>query len=202
MKLQKKNLKRNNLDLLVLALGNPGIRYQGTRHNVGFRVADAVAAARSGRFRKPLFKSYAVCRIEDAGARLYLVKPLTFMNNSGKAAYQALRTYGVGIRKMLVVCDTLDLSPGTCRLKRDGGDAGHNGLKSIIGHTGTGGFLRLYVGVGHPGRQDAVVDWVLGEPDTPDDDLIHKAVLRGAAAVQDLLSHDVEQVMNELNRKL
>ena len=123
------------------------------------------------------------------------------MNNSGLAARQALRSYRFDVSKMLVVCDTLDLSPGACRLKRGGKNAGHNGLKSIIGSTGSGDFMRLYVGVGHPGNQAAVVDWVLGEPEENDAGKIDGAVSRAADAVLSLLTQEIEQVMNELNRK-
>jgi len=202
VKLPKNRLKkRNSLDLLVLALGNPGTRYHATRHNAGFQVADTIAGLRQKRFRKPLLKSYVACRIREAASELFLVKPLTYMNNSGLAARQVLRACRMDTKNMLVVCDNLDLSPGTCRLKRGGGDAGHNGLKSIIDHTGKNDFLRLYLGIGRPGRQNAVVDWVLGEPESADRELMQQAVRRAAEAVQSLLFQEIEQVMNELNRK-
>jgi len=187
--------------LLVLALGNPGIRYRNTRHNVGFRVVDRGAAETGARFSKPLLKAYQICRIQEGAARLHLVKPLTYVNNSGVAARQALKALHADTQRMLVVCDNLDIKPGTCRLKRGGRDAGHNGLRSIIRETGTADFLRLYLGIGHPGRQDAVVDWVLGEPDRHNEELLEDAVARASLAVEALLTQEIEQVMNELNRK-
>ena len=187
--------------MLVLALGNPGTQYQNTRHNVGFKVADRVAADANKSFKKPMFKSYRLCTVEAGESRLYLLKPLTYVNRSGMAASQALRALGIDITDMLVVCDNLDLNPGSCRIKRGGKDAGHNGLKSIIECTGSGGFLRLYIGIGHPGRQDAVVDWVLGEPDAGDGKMIEDSVGRAAEAIEALLTQDLEQVMNDLNRK-
>lgn len=185
----------------MLALGNPGAQYQNTRHNVGFKVADRIAADANKSFKKPVFKSYHLCTVESGKNRLYLLKPLTYVNKSGIAARQALRAFGVGMSDMLVVCDNLDLNPGSCRIKRGGKDAGHNGLKSIIEFTGNANFLRLYIGIGHPGRQDGVVDWVLGEPDVGDSKMIEDSVGRASQAIEALLTQDLEQVMNDLNRK-
>jgi len=112
-----------------------------------------------------------------------------------------LRSFRITVSNMLVVCDNLDLPPGTCRLKKGGGDAGHNGLKSIIGHTGSGDFMRLYIGIGHPGNRGSVVDWVLGEPGSPDAEKIESAVISAAAGAQLLLTQKAEQVMSELNGK-
>lgn len=186
---------------MVLALGNPGIQYQATRHNAGYRVADRIVAEKAVGFKKPFFKAFSICRVVEDDSKLYLVKPLTYVNNSGRAASQALRSYRLPVSNLLVVCDNLDLAPGTCRLKRGGKDAGHNGLKSIISTIESGEFLRLYVGVGHPGRRESVVDWVLGKPDDEDNEKIESAVSRAAWAVGALLSQSTEQVMSELNRK-
>jgi PTH1 family peptidyl-tRNA hydrolase len=187
--------------LLVLGLGNPGERYQKTRHNVGYRLADKIAASNGLVFKKQFFKPYLFSRTEKSEYLLTLVKPLSFMNNSGVVAVRALKSFRIGLRNLIVVCDNMDLKPGTCRLKRGGGDAGHNGLKSIISYTGSGDFLRLYIGIGHPGSRDEVVDWVLGEPGEVDENLIDGAVARAAASVESLLTGDLERVMNELNSK-
>jgi PTH1 family peptidyl-tRNA hydrolase len=127
--------------------------------------------------------------------------PLTFMNNSGSVATYALRQAKLSESNLVVVCDNLDLPPGSCRLKRGGGHAGHNGLKSVISHLGSTDFLRLYVGIGHPGKRSSVVDWVLGVPGEPEKGLIQDAVERAAAAIISLLTEQVEKVMNELNTK-
>ncbi len=185
----------------MLGLGNPGIQYRKTRHNLGFRVADQIATEKNGVFKKPFLKPYDICRISTGDAKLWVVKPLAFMNNSGVAAVRVLKSLRIDVSNMLVVCDNLDLPPGTCRLKKGGGDAGHNGLKSIINYIGTGDFLRLYLGIGHPGRKNTVVDWVLGEPEKHDAELLNASVALAAAGAQTLLVQKVEQVMNELNAK-
>lgn len=185
----------------MLGLGNPGPRYRKTRHNVGFHVAEKIAAERDVAFKNPFLKPYEISRAAGGDANLWIVKPLTFMNNSGEAAYRALRSLRFEVTNMLVVCDNLDLPPGACRLKKGGSNAGHNGLKSIIEHIGTGDFLRLYIGIGHPGGKSTVVDWVLGEPEKHDADLIDTAVSLAASGAQMLLTRDLDQVMNELNSK-
>ena len=186
---------------MVLCLGNPGLQYRNTRHNVGFRVAEKIADENGGVFKKPFFKPYVACAISRGNEKLWLIKPLTFMNNSGAAAARALRSFRLSISNMLVVCDNLDLPPGTCRLKKSGSDAGHNGLKSIMGCTGSGDFMRLYIGIGHPGERGSVVDWVLGEPDDLDAEKIESSVISAASGAQMLLTQKVEQVMSELNGK-
>ena len=123
------------------------------------------------------------------------------MNNSGAILGRVTRRAGLSTDSLVVVCDNLDLPAGVSRLKRGGGDAGHNGLKSVIAHTGTTDFLRLYIGIGHPGGRTSVVDWVLGVPDDPDGELIETAIGRASTAIQSLLSQPPEQVMNELNRR-
>ena len=132
---------------------------------------------------------------------LLIVEPLTFMNNSGSVLKHIMWRSGLTPENLVVVCDNLDLPAGLSRLKRGGGDAGHNGLKSVIAHIGTIEFLRLHIGIGHPAGRMSVVDWVLGEPDESDSRLISAAVDRTAAAILSLLIHPVEQVMNELNRR-
>ena len=185
----------------MLGLGNPGIQYRKTRHNVGFFVADRLAADAGLAFRKQFLKPYLTCRVVAGDSKLWVVKPLTFMNNSGAAAVRALKSLRLDVSNVVVVCDNLDLQPGLCRLKRSGSDAGHNGLKSIIEYLGTGDFLRLYVGIGHPGRKNSVVDWVLGEPENRDAGLINSAVLLAAEGVRSLLTEKVERVMNGLNSR-
>jgi peptidyl-tRNA hydrolase, PTH1 family len=150
-------------------------------------------------FKKPLFRP--LLKISNVEHTLTLVKPLTYMNNSGVVLPGLLRRHKLGTENLVVVCDNLDLPAGMCRLKRGKGDAGHNGLKSIISCVGSADFLRLYIGVGHPGRRDQIVDWVLGKPDEEDFVKIDEAASTAATALSRLLTHPVEQVMNELNRK-
>lgn len=123
------------------------------------------------------------------------------MNNSGVVLQRLLKKYRLTQNNLLVVCDNLDLPPGACRLKKGGGDAGHNGLKSIIAALGSTDFLRMYIGIGHPGKRSEIVDWVLGAPGRDDSLSIREAVEKASASIDMILNGDVGQVMNELNRK-
>jgi PTH1 family peptidyl-tRNA hydrolase len=135
------------------------------------------------------------------GASLYLVKPLTFMNDSGRAVREAMRETGGEPSQLLVICDSLDLSPGNLRFKLKGSSAGQKGLDSVIRAIGTQDFMRLWVGIGRPDRKGKVVGHVLSAPAKAEVDLIDGAVERAAQAVLLLLSDGPARVMNEVNRK-
>jgi PTH1 family peptidyl-tRNA hydrolase len=186
---------------VVFGLGNPGDRYAGTRHNVGFRVVDALAARLGVAFKKKLFHSYMVGKGAHEGGGLYLVKPLTFMNNSGRAVREALRETGSATTDMLVVCDSLDLSPGNLRFKLKGSSGGQKGLQSIIQSVGTEDFMRLTVGIGRPAYKGQVIAHVLGAPRRGEEELIEEAIERAADAVLLLLSAGAARVMNEVNKR-
>jgi len=186
---------------VVVGLGNPGERYVETRHNVGFAVVDDLAGRLGASFRRKLFRSYALAKAEHRGRRVILVKPLTFMNNSGGAVREALRETGSAPSDLLVVCDTLDLSPGSCRLRLRGSSGGQKGLQSIIGALGTDEFMRLTVGIGRPSHKGKVIGHVLSAPRREDAELIDDGVVRAAEAVLDLLEHGPAKVMNDYNRK-
>jgi PTH1 family peptidyl-tRNA hydrolase len=186
--------------LLVVGLGNPGPRFDGTRHNVGFAVVEALAERLQLRLRKQLFARYRATRIERRKDGLALAEPLTYMNNSGQVFPSLLRRFRVTSEELLVVCDNLDLPPGRVRLKRGGGTAGHNGLSSIVKALGHGDFMRLYVGVGRP-ESGGVVEHVLGRPLEGEQKLYDEAVSRGADAVISLRERGLDQVMNEINRR-
>ncbi len=182
-------------------MGNPGVRYAGNRHNVGFRAVDLLAARLDASFRKPLLGRFALAEARAGPHRLSLVKPLTFMNRSGEVLPAVLRRTGADAGRLLVICDTLDLPPGACRLKRRGGAGGHKGLASIIDHLGTGEFLRCYLGVGHPGGREEVVGYVLSDPPRRELEVIEQAVRVASEAVLRLLEEEPEKVMNEVNRR-
>lgn len=186
---------------MIVGLGNPGPRYRDTRHNIGFRTVDFLAAGRRINLRRPFFRPYEIGADSQRKGELALVKPLQFMNNSGLSLPGILKKLNSSPERLLVVCDTLDLEPGVCRLKRRGKDAGHNGLKSIIACLGTDEFMRLYIGIGRPAFPVDVVDWVLGIPDDQEKRTLHLSVERAARAIELLLDHSIEYVMNELNRK-
>ncbi|MFO7780667.1 MAG: aminoacyl-tRNA hydrolase [Spirochaetia bacterium] len=184
-----------------MGLGNPGPRFHGTRHNVGFAVVEETAARLDISLRKPLFARYRVARQASAAeAPLVLAEPLTYMNRSGDVLPRLLRRAGVEPEAAVVVCDNLDLPAGRLRMKRGGGTAGHRGLASIVDAVGHGDFLRLYIGIGRPEDGD-VVAHVLGSPPEAERTLYAEAVSRAADAVLLLRRQPPEQVMNELNRR-
>ncbi|WP_202840654.1 aminoacyl-tRNA hydrolase [Luteimonas saliphila] len=161
---------------LIVGLGNPGREYARTRHNAGFRFVDALAGKAGGRFgiEGKLFGETA--KIDFAGQALWLLKPATFMNLSGKSVAAALRYWKIEPEQALLAHDELDLPPGTARLKFDGGHGGQNGLRDTMKLLGHGRFHRLRIGIGHPGHKDRVTSWVLGRPGVEDDILIDRAV--------------------------
>lgn len=185
----------------MIGLGNPGERYAHSRHNAGFQVVDALAARLGLEPRRRLFRSYAIAKGRHAGRPLALVKPLTFMNESGRVVREALRETGSDVPDLLVVCDSLDLSPGSVRLRLRGSAGGHKGLLSIGRYLGTDDYRRLLVGIGRPAHQGQVVAYVLQEPSGDDASLLARAVERAADAVLLLLAEGPVRVMNEYNRR-
>jgi PTH1 family peptidyl-tRNA hydrolase len=181
-----------------VGLGNPGPRYLDSRHNVGFRVVELAARGLGIKLRRPWLRGYRLGQAAPEGRRLCLVQPLTYMNRSG-AILSSLRPLE-GDGSLLVVCDTLDLPPGQCRLRRGGSSAGHKGLVSIIAALGRSDFLRLYVGIGRPTRPEEVVDYVLGCPSGQEAEALQRGEERAAEGVLALLHEDPEKVMNALNQ--
>ena len=147
--------------LLLVGLGNPGGPYAGNRHNIGFMAIDAVARAhRATPFRARFQGLVAECTVE--GEKIVLLKPTTFMNDSGQAVGAAARFFKLGLPDIAVLHDELDLAPGKLRVKTGGGNAGHNGLRSITAHLGND-FRRLRLGIGHPGDKALVHGFVLND---------------------------------------
>ena len=189
--------RASSLDLLVVGLGNPGREYAETRHNVGWMVVDELARRHGGSWKGKFNGRIAEVRID--GHRVALLKPETFMNESGRSVGAAARFYKVEPDAVLVVHDEIDLEPGRLQARRGGGLAGHNGLRSIAAHLGTQDFLRLRVGVGRPGRGDPrpAADHVLS-PFTPEED-VDTLVERAADAVETLDAEGLEQAQAKYN---
>ncbi len=185
----------------VVGLGNPGPKYADTRHNAGFWFVDRLAG-RFGAVLRPESKfAGELGRIQVGGRDCWLLKPSTFMNRSGQSVAALARFYKLEPEEILVVHDEIDLPPGEVRLKRGGGHGGHNGLRDIIPALGSKDFMRLRVGVGHPGHKDAVVDYVLGRPSKAEQDAIEAALDRAEARIEDLISGDIAAAMNALHAK-
>ena len=189
----------STLDLLVAGLGNPGREYAATRHNVGFMVADELARRLGGSWRAKFSGDLAEVRLN--GLRLALLKPQTFMNESGRSVGAAARFFKVEPEDLLVVHDEVDLEPGRLQARLGGGLAGHNGLRSVAQHLGTPEFGRLRIGVGRPERGDPrpVADFVLSEfsPELDVDSL----VARAADAVETVATEGLEEAQNRFNER-
>jgi peptidyl-tRNA hydrolase, PTH1 family len=189
----------STLDLLVAGLGNPGREYAATRHNVGFMVADELARRLGGSWRAKFSGDLAEVRLN--GLRLALLKPQTFMNESGRSVGAAARFFKVEPEDLLVVHDEVDLEPGRLQARLGGGLAGHNGLRSVAQHLGTPEFGRLRIGVGRPERGDPrpVADFVLSEF-SPELD-VGSLVARAADAVETVATEGLEEAQNRFNER-
>jgi PTH1 family peptidyl-tRNA hydrolase len=161
---------------LIVGLGNPGAEYTRTRHNAGFWFVDALNAKYGGRFGLESKLFGETSKIEIGGRPVWLLKPATFMNLSGKSVTAALRYWKIEPEEALLAHDELDLPPGAARLKFDGGHGGQNGLRDTMQLLGHGKFHRLRVGIGHPGHKDKVTPWVLGRPGKDDEAVILRAI--------------------------
>ncbi|WP_206859838.1 aminoacyl-tRNA hydrolase [Lysobacter changpingensis] len=183
---------------LLVGLGNPGAEHLRTRHNAGFWFVDALALRQGVRFglESKLFGETA--KVDIAGRPVWLLKPATYMNLSGKSVTAALRYWKIEPEQMLVVHDELDLAPGTARLKFDGGHGGQNGLRDITRLLGHGKYHRLRIGIGHPGHKDRVTSWVLGKPGVDDE----ASILRAIGDADDVLPLAVAGDFNEAMKRL
>jgi len=186
---------------LIVGLGNPGPRYERTRHNVGFWLVERICRMFGRGFRTESRFSGEVCEARMDGRGLRLLKPRTFMNRSGQSVGAAARYYRIAPARILVVHDDVDLPPGVLRLKEGGGHAGHNGLRDIISHLGSADFVRLRIGVGHPGRKDDVHDYVLDAPDREQARLLEDALAQAMEYLDDIVAGEHARVMNALHRK-
>ena len=146
---------------LIVGLGNPGAEYEKTRHNAGFWWVDAIAESKRAAWKKETKFSGWTTQVEEGGLDFALLKPATYMNESGRAVSEALRFYKLGTDALTVFHDELDLAPFKVKVKTGGGTAGHNGLRSIDQHLGPD-FRRVRLGIGHPGHKDRVTGYVLG----------------------------------------
>lgn len=184
---------------LIAGLGNPGPEYLRNRHNAGFWFADALAMGAGERFGSESRLHAQTCRVRIGAEPVRVIKPDTFMNESGRAIVAALNYWKVAPEELLVVHDDLDLAPGVARLKFDGGHGGQNGLRDITAQLGHGRFHRLRIGIGHPGDRDRVTPWVLGNPSAVDEDAMLDAITRSLELLPLLVAGEFNEAMKRLH---
>jgi len=184
---------------LIVGLGNPGIKYSQTRHNVGFMFIDELCE-KFGFSLKENNKFYGIAdKVNLHGHNVWLLKPQTFMNLSGKSLAALANFYKIENDEILVIYDELDLPAGSAKLKKGGGHGGHNGLRDIIKMTGNNDFYRLRLGIGHPGHKSKVVSWVLNRASTDDEISIDRAIEKSINVMEDLLDRNLEKAMKDLH---
>lgn len=185
---------------MIVGLGNPGLRFRRTRHNIGFQVVDRLAEASHIAISTERFQS--LCGTGSIGPqRVLLLEPAAFMNRSGEAVRQALDFYKLGPDDLVIVHDDLDLPLGKLRFKRRGGDGGHQGVRSIMDCIGSGAFIRLKVGIGRPPEAIDPADYVLSRFDKSEKEEIEGMVARAAESLQVLLLEGIDAAMNRYQKK-
>lgn len=191
--------KKSGIDYIVVGLGNPGAQYSGTRHNVGFAAIDFIAKKAGVTFKKNKFSSYyEKCTISDKS--ILLVKPLTYMNNSGQAVAAFARFHKIKPENVLVLVDDVSLSAGSLRIRKKGSSGGHNGLKSINEHLKSEDYPRIKIGVGQkPVPEMDLADWVLSAPSQADAQRIEARFEDVYKAVSLAVCGKLDAAMNEFN---
>lgn len=186
---------------MVVGLGNPGPRHKRTRHNAGFWFVDQLAERNGSAFRAEAKFFGEACELSLDGHRLRLLKPQTFMNRSGQAVAAMARFYQLSPEAILVVHDEVDLPVGSLRLKQGGGHAGHNGVRDVIAQLKSADFVRLRIGVGHPGHKDEVHDHVLHATTADEEASIQDSIDEAMQLLLQILAGDFPPVMNVLHRR-
>ena len=184
---------------LLVGLGNPGLKYESTRHNMGFLAVDKLAEVEHFKFSKLRFKAWTATA-ELGGEKVLVMKPQTYMNLSGESVGQAARFYKIPPEHVLVISDDISLPIGKLRIRGGGSAGGHNGLKNIIQHLGSDRFPRIKVGVGMPENADYdIADWVTGRPMGDEQKPLMEALDKAVAAVPVLIRDGVDKAQNKFN---
>ena len=190
--------KSSAVDWIIAGLGNPGQKYEHTRHNMGFLAVDLLAEQAGAKLNKVKFKS-AYNMVSFAGQRCLVMKPQTYMNLSGEAVGEAARFYKLPADHVLVIYDDISLPVGKLRVRPTGSAGGHNGIKSIIAHLGTQDFPRIKIGTGAPGEGGDMIDWVIGVPSQADRKILAESFQRAVDAAACVIEHGCQRAMNDFN---
>ena len=184
---------------LLVGLGNPGTKYESTRHNMGWLALDSLMEKENFKLNKLRFKAWTGI-LEKNGNKILVMKPQTYMNLSGESVGEAARFYKVPADHVVVISDDVSLPAGKLRIRKSGSAGGHNGLKNIIQHLGTDRFPRIKVGVGSPQQADYdMVDWVIGKPMGEDQRALMETLDRAGEAAKVLISDGIDRAMNRFN---
>ncbi|MDQ0216195.1 PTH1 family peptidyl-tRNA hydrolase [Oikeobacillus pervagus] len=184
---------------LLVGLGNPGPRFDGTRHNIGFEVIDELASRFGVTLNQAKHKGI-YSSIQKGTEKLILLKPLTYMNLSGESIGEVMRYYKIETKDLLIIYDDLDLPVGKIRLRQKGSAGGHNGIKSTIAHVGTQNFNRIRIGVDRPKGDIPVPDYVLGKFSKEERVMMNEMVQKSADACEAWIEQPFIEVMNEFNK--
>ena len=192
--------KSAGVEWLVVGLGNPGEKYAKTRHNMGFLTLDLLAEKENIRIDRLKFKA-VTAQATFGGARCLLMKPQTYMNLSGEAVREAAQFYKISPEKVLVIYDDVSIPVGKIRVRPSGSAGGHNGIKNIIAHLGTDKFPRVKVGVGGPGQEGDMIDWVIGNPSQAERKILQDSFERAIGAAESIIRNggDCQKAMNLFN---
>jgi PTH1 family peptidyl-tRNA hydrolase len=181
---------------VIVGLGNPGPRYKDTRHNVGFQTLEELARRHPVQRQESRFDAI-IAHLQIKQEKVFLLKPLTYMNLSGKAVRALIAYYKIDLRDIIVIYDDMDLPVGNLRIRSAGGTGGHRGMTSLVENLGTREFARIRIGIGRPPHE--AIDWVLGRFSPEEKPLISNAVARAADAVETWIANGIEKAMNEYN---
>ena len=190
---------KSTYDWLVVGLGNPGLQYENTRHNAGFMAADLLAKENHFDFNKN--KNEALCgEFRQGDARILVIKPQTYMNNSGRSVSKIAAFYKIPADRIIVMLDDITLDVGKIRMRRKGSHGGHNGIKDIIELLGRDDIMRIKIGVGKKPHPDYdLVDWVLGRFPKEQTADLNKAIEKSVAAVGEIITRGIDSAMNKYN---
>lgn len=187
------------VEYIICGLGNPGTQYEGTRHNIGFMTIDTLCEKYKLDCKKLRFKSLT-CDAMISGKRCLIMKPTTFMNNSGEAVTEAMSFYKIPPERTVIVFDDISLEPGKLRIRRKGSDGGHNGIKSIIYLSGSDMFPRIKMGVGAKPHPDYnLADWVLGHFRKEQAEALETAMDNAVSSIELMVGGKMNEAMNKFN---